>query len=57
MSQDNIDLIEELLVGDGLECDFARKGTYSLAGTERELEELILFDPVSFSMENPNPKI
>jgi len=40
MSQDNIDLIEELLVGDGLECDFARKGTYSLAGTERELVEL-----------------
>jgi gamma-glutamylputrescine oxidase len=40
MSQDNIDLIEELLVGDGLDCDFARRGTYSLAGTEQELGEL-----------------
>ena len=40
MSQDNIDLIEEHLVGDGLECDFKRRGTYSLAGSDIEMVEL-----------------
>lgn len=40
IGQDNIDLIESALVADGLECDFARRGAYSLAGTEHEMEEL-----------------
>ncbi|MCA9527221.1 MAG: FAD-binding oxidoreductase [Myxococcales bacterium] len=40
MSQDNLALIEQHLIADGLECDFRRAGTWSLAGSEHELEEL-----------------
>jgi gamma-glutamylputrescine oxidase len=40
LSQDNLDLIEQHLVGDGLACDFRRRGTYSLAGGDHELREL-----------------
>ncbi|MCB9526636.1 MAG: FAD-binding oxidoreductase [Myxococcales bacterium] len=40
MSQENLRLIETELVGKGLDCDFKRGGTYSLAGTAHELEVL-----------------
>ncbi|MFN3201065.1 MAG: NAD(P)/FAD-dependent oxidoreductase [Bradymonadia bacterium] len=40
IGQENIDLIESVLVADGLDCDFARKGAYSLAGTDHEMQEL-----------------
>lgn len=36
MCQDNLRLIEEHLVADGLECGYRRRGSYSLAGTEHE---------------------
>ncbi len=39
-SQDNIDLIEAFVREEGVDCDFARRGTYSLAGHEHELAEL-----------------
>lgn len=40
LSQENLSLIEEHLVADGLECAFRRAGTYSLAGGDHELTEL-----------------
>jgi gamma-glutamylputrescine oxidase len=39
-SQDNLALMESELVAQGLDCDFRRGGTYSLAGTEHELKVL-----------------
>lgn len=36
MCQDNLKLIEEHLIADGLDCGYARRGSYSLAGTEHE---------------------
>ena len=40
MSQENLELIEKHLIADGLECEFRRGGTYSLAGSEHEMGEL-----------------
>lgn len=40
MCQDNLRLIEEHLIADGLECSYARRGSYSLAGTEHEAKVL-----------------
>lgn len=39
-SEDNLRLIEEELVAQGAACDFRRRGTWSLAGSEHELAEL-----------------
>lgn len=39
LCQDNLALIEALQA-DGLACDFRRNGTYSLAGSKHELDEL-----------------
>ena len=40
LSEDNLRLIQSELVDRGVQCDFARRGTYSLAGSEHELGEL-----------------
>ena len=40
MSQENLTLIEEHLVADGLACDYRRAGTYSLAGSPHEMDVL-----------------
>ncbi|NUN13138.1 MAG: FAD-binding oxidoreductase [Myxococcales bacterium] len=40
MSERNIDLIQSELVENGVDCDFVRRGTYSLAGSDHELAEL-----------------
>ncbi len=40
MCQDNLRLIEEHLIADGLECGYRRRGSYSLAGSPHEAEVL-----------------
>lgn len=40
MSQDNIDLIERFVAEHGVDCEFRRAGTYSLAGHAHEVQEL-----------------
>lgn len=40
MCQDNLDLLEEHIGGAGIACGLARRGTYSLAGSAHELNEL-----------------
>jgi glycine/D-amino acid oxidase-like deaminating enzyme len=40
LGQENIALLEEKIVGSGVDCDFARNGTWSLAGSAHELSEL-----------------
>lgn len=40
LSADNLALIEKHLIADGLECDYARRGTYSLAGGDHEMTVL-----------------
>lgn len=40
LCQDNLRLIETHLIADGLECEYARRGSYSLAGSAHEMEVL-----------------
>lgn len=40
MCQHNLELIEQHLIADGLACGYARRGSYSLAGSEHEVSVL-----------------
>lgn len=40
LSEENMRLMETELVARGVACDWARRGTYSLAGTAHELDEI-----------------
>ena len=40
LSQENMELLKSEILARGVACDFAQRGTYSLAGTEHELREL-----------------
>ncbi len=39
-ARDNMELIKTELIAKGVECEFRQRGTYSLAGSDHELEEL-----------------
>lgn len=40
LSEENVRLIEQEVVGAGVDCEWIRRGTYSLAGTPHELSEI-----------------